>query len=131
MAATAAGSPNAVAAARSPLLQASKNALAWSSGVDALIGGVVTEVVVVATVVDVEAGTDVVVVVARWVVTVANDRPLEPPEQAVTVATMPTTPAAAATRSRSDRPAGGVVRTRRFRWLILGRRDLTVGQPRP
>lgn len=131
MAATAAGSPNAAAAARSPLLQASKNALAWSSGVDALIGGVVTEVVVAATVVDVETGTDEVVVVAGRVVTVGSDRFVEPPEHAVAMATRPTTPAAPASRSRWDRPPDGMGRTRAVRPLVLRRRDLTVGQARP
>ncbi len=107
MAATAAGSPNDDAAARSPLVQASKKALAWSWGVASAVGGVVTTEVVTATVVDVEVGSDDVVVGADRVVTVFEAGWLEPPEHPAAAAATPTT-AAAATMSLQGRAMTGI-----------------------
>ncbi len=76
--------------------------MAWSSGVASLTGGLVTTVVVAATVVDVEVGNDDVVVGPDRVVAVAGDFDPEPPEQAVTVAAATTV--TIASRSRFGRP---------------------------
>jgi len=106
MDATAAGSPNDDAAARSPLVQASKKALAWSCGVASAVGRVVTTEVVTATVVDVEVGTDDVVVGADRVVTVFKAGWLEPPEHPAAAAATPTAAAAATTSLRGRAMTG-------------------------
>ncbi len=106
MAATAVGSPNDDAAARSPFVQASKKALAWSCGVASTVDGGVTTEVVTDTVVDVEMGRDDVVVGADRVVTVFKAGWLEPPEHPAAAAATPATTAAATTTLRGRAMTG-------------------------